>query len=200
MLSYSSIIVDADNSSPEVPTEDAQLIRVSSPITTDRVPSFRNSIEPITPRSLTRIRKPVQTDQRLYERRYQHRDTDDDMPAFFRYFRRQPPANRPTLSSGTNRNTSTDTYFLPSPTTQMSRQRFASESGSPQIQPPLSSAISNTSVIYNEIDEVSEVPEGVCCTEHIRREIDAMTVDLLREANATQKSVTPPPPYIECMK
>lgn len=188
--------------------------RIASPISPSRIPSFRNSIEPTIPKSLTPLRQ-SQTEQnpehQLYQRR-QHQPRipqEQELPAFFKYFRRsqRPNSGRLSMSPTQGRsfnNNRGDTYFLPSPTTNVPPrlQSVPSDPGYGQTLPPtrqLSNAVSNMSVIYNEIDEVSQIPQDVCCTSHIRREIDALTVDLLKETNTARISVTPPPPYIDCM-
>lgn len=172
------------------------------------------------PKSLTPLRH-SQTEQtsdhnaQIYQRRQQPRiPQEQELPAFFKYFRRsqRPLKQRHSLSPLTQTrgiNREDDTYFLPSPTsnvpTSSSLSRLHSVPSDPGCnqtamqRPMLTNAVSNASVIYNEIDEVSEIPQDVCCTRHIRREIDALTVDLLKEANTARISVTPPPPYIDCM-
>lgn len=147
----------------------------------------------------------------IYQRRQQPRiPQEQELPAFFKYFRRsqRAPSHRMSLTPmQQGRGSRDDTYFLPSPTTnvpptsRLSRlHSIPSDPGcNPATRPLLTNAVSNASVIYNEIDEVSEIPQDVCCTRHIRREIDAMTVDLLKDANKSRISVTPPPPYIDCM-
>uniref|UniRef100_A0A336LQ60 CSON000132 protein n=1 Tax=Culicoides sonorensis TaxID=179676 RepID=A0A336LQ60_CULSO len=184
---------------------ESENIRTVSPICPNRIPSFRNSIEPTVPRSLTPLR-PSQSNENstshLYRRRQQQKNLEDqELPAILKYFRRSQRANErhPTRLSHNYRD---DTYFLPSPTSRVPSQlqSVPSDPGhnneliTPQT---ISNAISNTSVIYNEIDELSQIPQDVCCTSHIQREIDALTVGLLNETAGSRASVTPPPAYID---
>lgn len=130
----------------------------TSPNSAGRVPSFRNSVDQhVQPRALRSSR---------YSRRRQ-----DEVPAILKYFRRE---SRQQDSAGGPDMTPENTYFLPS-----------SPIGLRQVRRPISNAVSNSSVVYSEINEASNVPAAYCCIEH---------ATLVR-----QKSYTPPPSYVDCM-
>ncbi|XP_063699237.1 uncharacterized protein LOC134829879 [Culicoides brevitarsis] len=196
---------------PQTSTESEIPRRIASPISPSRVPSFRNSSsseESAIPKSLTPLRSSLPEPEHLYQRRHQPRiPQEQELPAFFKYFRRNQRPQRLSIDVNSRRRSQNsnneDAYFLPSPETVPSAPRISrlhsvpTDAPESPSRPLMTNAVSSGSVIYNEIDEVSEIPQDVCCTRHIRQELDALTVDLLRDS--ARVSVTPPPPYIDCM-
>jgi len=132
------------------------------PITPERVPSFRNSVDRrVQPRSLAGLRH-----ARYFKRR------EDEMPPVLRYFRRTPRFSMEERQEGE--------YFLANQVADR-----PSEGLEPEVRRPISNAVSNSSVVYSEVNESSAIPAAFCCAEH--------------SAITRQVSLTPPPSYIDCM-
>lgn len=160
----------AANSSPNEQRMSSTPPSSPLPVAATRVPSFRNGVtQAVQPRSL----RPHTTVQR-YRRRHESANASD-VPALLKYFRRpQPPrAYREAASRSSNTQDGEATYFLATPVAQVGGRR------------PISSAVSSSSVVYSEINEVSSIPAAYCCAQH--------------SALTRQNSYTPPPSYVDCM-